>query len=216
MADDQKSTADNKDAGADQKDTSDKKTDEKTFTQDEINEVVKDRLKREREKYRDYEDLKAAKARLDEIEKSKLTDQEKTEARIKALEKALEEKDQSIKARDLRDAKRSKVDSLVSEKKIKLPDGVSISDILDLVTGSDEEAINESLAKLQKFFPIGKGVGGGSQREPGKELTIDDQINDLNIRLHDPKITRKEQQVIADQLIDLNTKKMIQAAKKET
>ena len=43
---------------------------EKTFTQSEVDTIVKDRLAREREKYQDYEELKAKAARLDDLEKA--------------------------------------------------------------------------------------------------------------------------------------------------
>jgi hypothetical protein len=40
-------------------------TEEKTFTQAELDAVVKDRLKREREKYADYDAVKAKATKLD-------------------------------------------------------------------------------------------------------------------------------------------------------
>ena len=49
-------------------------TDTKTFTQAELDAVVKDRLKREREKYSDYEDLKAKAAKFDEAEEANKTE----------------------------------------------------------------------------------------------------------------------------------------------
>ena len=41
---------------------------EKTFTQAELDQIVKERLTREHEKYRDFETLKEKAAKLDEIE----------------------------------------------------------------------------------------------------------------------------------------------------
>jgi len=59
----------------------------RTFTQDELNAVVSDRLRREREKYADYDDLKAAKARLDGIDQERLTELEKVQKRADDAEK---------------------------------------------------------------------------------------------------------------------------------
>lgn len=50
---------------------------DKTFTQDQLDKVVGERLARERDKFADYEDVKAKAARLDEIENEKRSDVEK-------------------------------------------------------------------------------------------------------------------------------------------
>ena len=59
----------------------------RTFTQDELNAIVSDRLERERKKYSDYDDLKAAQAKLDEIEQERLTELEKVQKRADDAEK---------------------------------------------------------------------------------------------------------------------------------
>ena len=52
---------------------------EKTFTQSQLDAIVADRLKREREKYPDYDDLKAKAARLDELEAANKSELEKAQ-----------------------------------------------------------------------------------------------------------------------------------------
>lgn len=64
---------------------------DRTFTQDELNAVVSDRLRREREKYADYDDLKAAKARLDGIEQERLSELEKAQKRLADAEQERDE-----------------------------------------------------------------------------------------------------------------------------
>ena len=54
-----------------------KQEESKTFTQDELNAIVSDRLKREREKYADYESLKEKATKLDEIEEASKTELQK-------------------------------------------------------------------------------------------------------------------------------------------
>ena len=46
---------------------------EETFTQDDVNRIVQERLQREREKYSDYDDLKTAAERAQELEEEKQT-----------------------------------------------------------------------------------------------------------------------------------------------
>jgi hypothetical protein len=55
-------------------------------TQEQLENVLKDRLTRERAKYADYEGLKAKAARLDELEAAKQTEDEKTLQRLSDME----------------------------------------------------------------------------------------------------------------------------------
>lgn len=77
----------------------DKKMDDnpppKTYTQDEIDRIVADRLGRERKKYADYDDIKAERERLKQAEeerkKADMTEKERLEAeKAEALKKAEE------------------------------------------------------------------------------------------------------------------------------
>jgi predicted nucleic acid-binding Zn-ribbon protein len=77
-------------------------TDTKTFTQAELDAVVKDRLKREREKYSDYEDLKAKAAKFDEAEEANKTELQKATERAKALEDELNGLKEAEKLRTMR------------------------------------------------------------------------------------------------------------------
>jgi len=145
-------------------------------TQAEIDGIVEDRLKRDREAREkelgmSHKDAKALiKAKKDADDAAK-TAQEKLLEDLAATKKALVD-------RDLRDLKRQKIEALIAEKKIKLPDNVSISDVLEMVSGQDENGINESAGKLLKFFPFNAQAGAGtnpanpSEREPN----LDEQI----------------------------------------
>lgn len=62
---------------------------EKTLTQAEVDQIVAERLKRERAKHADYDDLKAKAAKFDELEAESKSDLEKErEAREKAEQEA--------------------------------------------------------------------------------------------------------------------------------
>ena len=148
----------------------------KTLTQAEIDAIVEDRLKRDREarekelgmSTKDAKALIKAKKEADQAAKTKeeLLQQERDEAKAEVAKMKLD------------GFKRTKIDSLIAEKKIKLPDGVSISDVLDMVSGQDEDGITKSLEKLPKFFPFNASMGSGSNpaNTPGKDSTIDEKI----------------------------------------
>ena len=63
---------------------------ERTFSQSELNAIVEDRLKREREKYPDYNELKAKAAKFDKIEEESKTELQKATERAEALQAELD------------------------------------------------------------------------------------------------------------------------------
>ena len=75
----------------------------KTFTQDEVNEIVKERLSRERNKYEDYEALKEKAAKFDEIEEQSKTELEKVTERANALQAEVESLKKAESVRLIRD-----------------------------------------------------------------------------------------------------------------
>ena len=60
-----------------------------TFTQADVDRIVKERVQRERAKFADYDDLKAKASRFDEIEDANKTEIEKARERVKAVEDEL-------------------------------------------------------------------------------------------------------------------------------
>jgi hypothetical protein len=70
----------------------------KTFTQDELDGIVKDRLDRERKKFGDYESLKEKASKLDELESASKSELQKLADRLANLEKAGSDKDATISA----------------------------------------------------------------------------------------------------------------------
>ena len=86
---------------------------ERTFTQAEVDAIVSDRLKRERAKYSDYEDIKA-KA---EAAQSGQDDLQKATARADDLQKQLDALTEANKARDLRE-------KIAEETGVKVPEGL--------------------------------------------------------------------------------------------
>lgn len=66
-----------------------KEVSKKTFSQEDVNAIIADRLKSERNKYSDYDELKQKAARLDEIEEKNKTELEKATEKATRLEEEL-------------------------------------------------------------------------------------------------------------------------------
>lgn len=70
------------------------KPEEKTFTQEDLEHELGERLKRERAKYADYDELKAKAAKFDDLEASSKSDLDKLTEQIEGLKKSQADSDQ--------------------------------------------------------------------------------------------------------------------------
>ena len=70
--------------------TQETQTEEKTFTQAELNAIVQKRLGEEKARYENYEELKAKAQKFDQIEEESKTELQKATERAEALQKELE------------------------------------------------------------------------------------------------------------------------------
>lgn len=100
---------------------------EKKFSQDEVNKLIEERLKREKAKYSDYDTLKT------QIEDFKKSESDK-DVRIGSLTKELEDFKKADEVRKIRE-------SVANET------GVPVG----LLTETDEEALKAQAAELLKF-----------------------------------------------------------------
>lgn len=123
----------------------------KTFTQDDVDKAVKDRLERERKKYSDYDDLKKAKEELDALKAEQLSELDRTKADLEKAQAAAKAADEKVKALELSALKAK----LVAE--AGLPAALA-----DRVNGDDEEAIKADIETLKPLVKsAAKAVGGG-------------------------------------------------------
>lgn len=123
----------------------------KTFTQAEVDLIVKERLGRERAKYEGFEEYKEKAAQLDAIEEANKTELQKAQDKAAELEKKLSDLENANNLRAMRE-------KVASEK------GVPI----DLLTGETEEACNTQADGILKFasaqgYPVIRDSG-----EPSK------------------------------------------------
>lgn len=107
---------------------------QKTFTQAELDEIVSERLKRERSKYEGFEELKTKAAKFDELEEASKTELQKATERAEKLKAELDS------------LKKSEEQRLIKEKVAK-ETGVPAS----LLTGDSEEACNAQAKAILAF-----------------------------------------------------------------
>lgn len=135
----------------------DKKPD-KTFTQEELDEIVRTRLERERKKYADYEDIKKLAEEGKALKEAQMSELEKLKASVEEIEKA--KKAAETEAAILK--RKQTVSLLLAAEGLPL-------ELVDRVQGEDEESIKADIATLKKFItPTNKGGGGAPSGEPPK------------------------------------------------
>jgi flagellar biosynthesis GTPase FlhF len=192
----------------------------KTFTQEELDQKIKDRLDRERKKYANYSDLEAKAKKLEEIEAAKLNDEEKAAKRLKELEDKIAEKERELEERALRDLKRSKIEQAIADGKMEMPKGKTVDSLVKRCFGTSEEEIDSDVEELIGFFPKAeprKNQGTGTQVDTGPKpsKTLDDEIADLKAALASPPIglsvvdLRNYKEQTAKRLLALNNRKMM-------
>jgi hypothetical protein len=116
---------------------------ERTFTQAEMDAIIGERLKRDRAKYADYDELKAKAAKYDEAE----------EASKSELQKAVEERDRLKAELDKRDAERARAEKVA---KVAAEKGVD-EKLLARMSGDVEENaefLKKQMETLPKYEPV--------------------------------------------------------------
>lgn len=132
---------------------------EAKFTQADLDRIVKDRLTREREKYGDYDALKAKAEKLDEIEEASKSELQKATERATALQAELDSLKQANAVKAMRE-------------KVAADTGVPVN----LLTADSEEACAEQAKQILEFSrPSGypQVRDGGEVRTSDKKSTRD-------------------------------------------
>ena len=123
----------------------------KTFTQAELDAIIAERLKREREKYKDYADLKKAAEEYQKLKESQMSEQEKLQAKLAEYERQILEKE--------REAAEARLESL----RLKILDEMGLPKAwATRIFGTTEEEIRQDAEELKRLLGTGKTVGGGT------------------------------------------------------
>jgi hypothetical protein len=173
---------------------------------DYINVITKERLEREKKKYADYDTLKERSEKLKEFENKDLTDVQKLQ---KEHEKAtLQVSDLTKELTGIR-LENAKLKALVKA-------GVQpeqLDGLLKRVAGTTEEEIFSDVEELKTLGWIGKQptpeskpTGLGTQTktgEPTKKSTLKDRMAEINIKMSDPKTSRRELDALSKESISI-------------
>lgn len=131
---------------------------ERTFTQSEMDAIIGERLKRDRAKYADYEELKAKAAKFDEAE----------EASKSELQKAVEERDKYKAELDKLQAERERAEKVA---KVAAEKGVDAVLLARMAGDVDENAdfLKAQMEGKPKYEPV---HDGGEARLPAAKTEI--------------------------------------------
>lgn len=110
----------------------------KTFTQAEMDAIIGDRLKRERLKYADYEELKQKAEKFDASEEASKSELQKATERAEALQKELDSYKHAEEVRQIRT-------------KVSAETGVPV----ELINGDTEEICKAQAEKLKPYMDHG-------------------------------------------------------------
>lgn len=116
---------------------------EKTFTQEEMNKIVKERVAREREKYSDYDSLKDKANKFDEIEEANKSELEKMTEKNNSLQSQLDKLTAQSELRKAQD-------------KVATDTGLPIS-VVKTLSGSNVEELTNSAQAILDFSKNSNG-----------------------------------------------------------
>lgn len=135
----------------------------KTFSQDEVNAIISDRLSREREKFADYESLKEKAAKFDEYEEANKSDLQKAQDEIERLKGEKEKLENERKVAGIR-------------AKISKETGVPA----DLITADTEEAAKAQAEAILKFKGESSGSSYGFKGDRGEGVPPETDFSRIN------------------------------------
>jgi len=159
---------------------------ERTFTQADIDRIVKERLTREQARFADYDGLKKAAEELSKLKEADLSEQEKLTKRIAELEQAQADWDAQAKAREMEVNERllrAEVRVLAAALNFIDPEEAwKLADLTDATFGEDGkiEGVKKPLEKLAKDKPhlIQQAASGGGSppNKPKAQATRDAEL----------------------------------------
>lgn len=145
-----------------------------SFTQEQVNEIVRKRLEREAAKFADYDAHKAAAEELKKLRQAQLSDQERSAARATELEQKLADAQSSETQLRMTIAERlirAEVASVARDLEFADPDDAwRLADLAEVKADDelnvDRALVKKALEKLAKDKPYLLKAGGGAPR-PG-------------------------------------------------
>jgi len=136
---------------------------QKTFTQEELERILSERLKREREKYKDYDELKKAAEELKKIKESQMSEQEKLQMRLAEIEREKLEREREL----------AELKTALVKQKVLTELGLPLS-LADRIFGETEEEIRQDAEELKKLLGLQANTKVGAPTNPagGKQTRV--------------------------------------------
>jgi hypothetical protein len=129
----------------------------KTFTQAEVDAIIADRLKREREKYKDYGELKKAAEELQKIKESQMSEAEKLQAKLAEYERTVADKELEL----------ASIKAEATKQKILSDMGLPLS-WASRIFGTTEDEIRADAEELKQLLGAqGRPIGSGTNPPNG-------------------------------------------------
>jgi len=140
----------------------------KTFTQEELNKIIDERLKREREKYKDYSELKKIADEYKKIKEAEMTEQEKLQQKLSEYERTLLDKE--------REAEELRVELL----KVRILDEMGLPKTwAKRIFGTNEEEIRQDAEELKKMLGTPKPTQIGTGSNPATTISLTPDLDKL-------------------------------------
>ncbi|MDA8186651.1 MAG: DUF4355 domain-containing protein [Dehalococcoidales bacterium] len=136
---------------------------EKTFTQAELDAIIAERLKRERERYKDFDAYKKAAEEYQKLREAQMSETEKLQAKLAEYERQIIEKE--------REAAEARLESL----RLKVLDEMGLPKAwAQRIFGTTEEEIRQDAEELKKLLgAAGRAVGSGTNPAVGSNTFPD-------------------------------------------
>ncbi len=138
---------------------------QKTFTQEEVDDIIKKRLARAKSDVpADYEELKSKAQKFDELEDANKTELQKATEQLQRLQTEIEQRDANDKQRALKE-------------QVSKDTGVP----LDLISGETEEEMRDFAERVAKYAkkdpaPVVSGTGKFATANKNDDMSIARQI----------------------------------------
>lgn len=129
----------------------------KTFTQEQLDAIIADRLGRERDKYRDYDTLKAAAGELEQIKQGQMTETQRMQAQLDQLSKENNELKSKVQM--------ATAQSAAARAGALYPDLVAAKIPADAI--GDPKKLEDALKALKTEYPALFGARAGGSADGG-------------------------------------------------
>ena len=175
---------------------------EETYTKAQFTELIQKEIAKVTAK--NSKKLEALQAELEAERRKSLPDPEKIKLEIEERDKKLAESTAKIAALEASILKQK----ALSDANLALPEGVTLTELLDMMPGNSEEEISGYIERFKKMFPASRGLGTSTTlgASTGKSTPIVDQIRRLEMDMLKLETPLLEKEKMAKEVIRLKGK----------